>query len=39
MNEMIALVKTTPESQIMGKLQESVEFISAEFNEYGKDKK
>ena len=39
MNEIIALVKAIPESQIMGKLQESVEFISAISNEYEKDKK
>ena len=41
---MIALVKTTQESQIKGelhtqKLQESVDFISAKFDEYERDKK
>ena len=44
MNEMIALVKTTQESQIksklhLNKLQESVDFISAKFDENKKDKK
>ena len=41
---MIAMVKTTQESQFKGemhmnKLQESVYFISAKFDEYEKDKK
>ena len=44
MNKMIAMVKTTNESQYKGemhmsKLQESGDFISTEFDEYEKDKK
>ena len=44
MNEMIAMVKITQESQFKGelqinKLQESINFISAKFNEYEKCKK
>ena len=43
-NEIIALVKTTQESQIKGeldmsKLQESIDFIRATFDEYERDKK
>ena len=44
MNEMIAMIKTTQESQFKGKmhmnkLQESVDFISAKFDVYDKAKK
>ena len=44
MNEIIALVKTIQEKRIKGqlginKLQESVDFIRAKFNEYEEDKK
>ena len=44
MNEMIAMVKITQESQFKGelqmnKLQESVNFISTKFNEYEKGNK
>ena len=44
LSEMIAMVKTTQERQFKGKmqmnkLQESVDFISAKFDEYEKDKK
>ena len=44
LSEMTAMVKTTQESQFKGKmrmnkLQESVDFISAKFDEYEKHKK
>lgn len=44
MNGIIALVKAIQEKRIKGqldinKLQESVDFISAKFNEYEEDKK